>query len=121
MAMGKRGRFLVGGVSLMAVWVSLGLLLTLWGIGFTVGTMPGRIDPEYLRVVNRQANIVLVLMVAVHGAHAWGHRLVRFGGALVGSSALMVLLGYACLQWNWVLPELMILLTTRLVSYLAGG
>jgi hypothetical protein len=98
------------------------------GIGFTVGTIPGRIDPEYLRVVNIQANIVLVLMAAVHEIHAvffaWkvrgGHWLVRFGGALAGSSALMVLLGYLLSLWwpaGW--PEPMASIVERLVRALA--
>jgi hypothetical protein len=109
--------------------VSLGLLLTLWGIGFTVGTMQGRMDAEYLRMADRQGNIALVLLAAAQGIHAvffawtvrWGHWLVRFGGALIGSSALMVLLGYAYLWWDSGWPEPMTLLMTQLVRYLAGG
>jgi hypothetical protein len=118
--MGRRGLFLVGGVSLVAVWVSVGLLLTLWGIGFTVGTMPGRIDPEYLRLVNRQANLALVLMVAVHGLYSvffastvrWGHWLARFGGAFAGSLLLVVLVGYLVLDgWpvGWLKPMMSVL------------
>lgn len=117
-------------VSLLAVWLSVGLLVAALGMGFTAGLARDQGSPSAFRYYDRQATVGLYLYVMSQCLLAavlawrirWGYWLLRVVGALVASSALTIFLAYSLFssgQGAWVKPA--VLLMEQAIGLLVRG